>query len=217
MIGFNILTENENGQFWIDIQKWIGKYCAVWVNSLSELKEISALDLRNNEKNIQKADFLDENAQLEKIYDNEIPDIIHDYWLIPMTDEEWEKDFKYHAVIRGIACYPSDNGVDDVDVKVSVYVFNGGFVNVMAKYFNRICTDGKEKFDDFCFDFGIVGENGKVDVDKLENQLCEVTFFKNKKGNFYVDTLTPMKVEKDTVLQQYELLLDETENQSYRN
>ena len=211
---FGVMETDDNGQRVLDIEKWLGRYCVVSVNALNKIKMVGAVDLDVNEKYRKVADFLDENVQIEEnAVPEKIPDEILHYCIIPITFpcDKWNEDFEYHACIRGFTCYESENG-GDVDVKISVYVFNGSTVKVMARYFNKIHSSGKDDFDDFCEDFNLVQKDGTVDMKEIKSVMSVVTLSQNKKGNFYIDTLTPLKNVSDIALQQYDFLIQEAES-----
>lgn len=212
---FEIIEEDEDGTVFLNVQKLLGMYCKVAVNTAGKVKSIRNIDLRSNEKYKEIADFLDENVQIaEQVDVDSIPEEIIYYRIIPMSCpyDEWKVKKKYHACIMDLACYASDDGTNDVDVKVSAYVFNGGTTKVMARYFNRIHSRGKEEFDDFCCDFDLIGKKGSVNTKKIIGTVCAVTLFQNKKGNFYIDTLQPLDDVDDIASYHYDLLIQEAES-----
>lgn len=162
--------------------------CIVTVNALGNVKEVSCAYLgEDDEKEKQIIDFLGSHVEITNKLDcSNIPSEVLHYCVIPMSfsNDEWDPNFVYHACIRSLTCHISDDG-KDVDVKVSAYVFNGGNVRVMAKFFNRIRSGGKADFDDFCYAFDLVNEDGTVDPESASGQLCSVSLYQNSKGNFY--------------------------------
>lgn len=211
---FGIISEDEEGEPCLDIPELVGRYCIASLNTAMEVKNIKKADFRAKEKTAAYADFLDKNTQLKKMSDySEIPDEVFWYYMFPITFpyDEWKTDYEYYGGIREVTCYDSDNA-NDVDVKVSVYVFNGGTTTVMAKYFNRIHSSGKEEFDEFCLDFALVDERGNINMEGIETDVCKVILYQNKKGNIYIDTLKPIENVDEMALQQYDLLIENAEN-----
>ena len=209
---FGIMEEDVNGRAFLNTQKLPGMYCVVFVDGD---KVSSVVNLRDDTVSPKLVEFFDKHIQTddsvsnEEIPDMEIPEEILHYWMIPMTEpyNEWKVNQQYHACISDVDCYASDGG-DDKNIKVTVYVFNGGTVKRMNKYLNRIYSTGAEEFGQFCQDFDLVEEtNGK----HLKGVICTVTLSESRRGNFYPRTIQPLENANAAALHQYELLLRDKE------
>ena len=206
-ISFRAVKKNEDTTYFADIPALLGKYGYLYLNALNCPKMILPASIESDEElQIQKE--LDENVDVEISSEElNIPAIFQKYVIIAVH-KDYSAGHKYHAAIMDYSC--KDSTVrNDVDVKLSLVVFNGGDAKFFAKFFNQIRGKGREGFDDFCKRFGLVRENGTIDLSPLDEPiLCRVTLTENKKGNLYVDTLSPLYVEDEVTLSQYNKLLE---------
>ena len=213
---FELWTEDEEGIKCLDLSRLDNKACIAKVNKANQLKGITNILLDGSAKEKEIMDFFKNNIEDAHSIDLAlVPLKLKYYQDVPTTlpDTEYLPDYEYYGCIRDVDCEKVGN---DINVKIAAYVFNGSNTRVIAKFFNKIKTDGKEAFDKFCKNYDIVDSDGKINEDLLINAPSRIVLTQNSKGNMYIDTLLPIMDMYDIQFEQYKTMMNKY-IKSYKN
>ena len=213
---FELWTEDEEGIKCLDLSRLDNKVCIAKVNKANQLKGITNILLDGSAKEKEIMDFFKNNIEDAHSIDLAlVPLKLKYYQDVPTTlpDTEYLPDYEYYGCIRDVDCEKVGN---DINVKIAAYVFNGSNTRVIAKFFNKIKTDGKEAFDKFCTNYDIVDSDGKINEDLLINAPSRIVLTQNSKGHMYIDTLLPIMDMYDIQFEQYKTMMNKY-IKSYKN
>ena len=154
-------------------------------------KEINTLKIGEFEDEEAEEILTTDLIKAKKSDSFKVPECIKNYIIIPVIQptDDFHAYAKYPAMITIIDCFSDYNRPDEVTVRITAYLFNGGKTMKYYKYFNCVNSKGKTEFDKFCISFDSVNDIGKVDITKIKGRLCNAEITGDKK--MYISSILP--------------------------
>lgn len=196
------LIKEEDGNTELRLDLLLGRICEVTFGMTNCIKNITIPDFEDEETKDEITAILKKEADIADGVD--VPDKIKNYTIIPVVDQAdgFSINTKYTAVIKKIDCFKDKAHPDDVTIRVSAYLYNGGTTEKYCKYFNCVHSKGKEEFDEFCKVFDSINETGKINTDKIIGRLCEAELAARKIK--FITTLSPKGSPNAAIMEQYD-------------
>lgn len=202
LISYFELIKEENGNPELRLDLLLGRICEVTFGMTNCIKNITIPGFEDEETKDEITAILKKGADIADGVD--VPDKIKNYTIIPVVDQAdgFSINTKYTAVIKKIDCFKDKAHPDDVTIRVSAYLYNGGTTEKYCKYFNCVHSKGKEEFDEFCKLFDSINETGKINTDKIIGRLCEAELAARKIK--FITTLSPKGSPNAAIMEQYD-------------
>ncbi|WP_295215539.1 hypothetical protein [Ruminococcus sp.] len=207
---FSLLNQDEKGISELHLENLFGQMCAVMIGRRNEIKKVTTAEFEHAETEEEYRSFFADHAVVNEPFNwTKLYDMVRFYTMIPaiMPDDEFLPRQCYHAYLEQLECFQSRYDSNDVTVRVTVCLFNGGKAKKFRKFFNGINLQEKNLFDTFCRAFDLVDANGHVDEKRVRGKLCQANLYLSKGRHLYVDKLQPMTVPGENAKRQYRVLV----------
>lgn len=199
---FKLMNKDNNETATLHLEKLLGKIVEVAFGTTRFINNVKNPMFEDKETEEELTSVLMENAEIS---DNvNAPDMIKHYIIISVIQPEnqFHAYAAYPAIIKKIDCFKDTNKPEDVTIRVSAYLLNGGKAKRYFKYFNCVHSKGKTEFDKFCLSFDSVDDLGKVDIDKILGRSCKAELTDN--GKKYISLIVPDNTIDESILKIYE-------------
>lgn len=218
---FKLFTKDNMNNSIVELNKLLGTFCAVTLNSKSIIESISPAVWADEEsEKYSKAFFKDVQVNKDTIVSDKVNSdsgyLITNgnmpYTSIPSHgpyDAEFLNHTDYTGYIKSVECYKDKYKSNDVTICICVYVFNGGYVSIKSKYFNQVKSSGKRQFGKFCNEFDLVKSDGTISPDDITDRFCKIRFDDKVK---YIDEIGSDTINGIADRKQYTDLIIQKEN-----
>ncbi len=199
---FGLIKKNENGESELRLDILLGRICEISFGTARLIEDIAIPVFDDEETKKEITAILIKEADISN--DVNVPAKVKNYSIIPVIDPVggFIENTVYTAVIKKIDCFKDKRHPDDVTIRISAYLYNGGITEKYCKYFNCVHSKGKAEFDKFCKNFNCINEVGKIDVKKIIGRLCEAELAVKKIK--FITSLLPKETPNAAVMEQYD-------------
>lgn len=187
-------VEDEYGgyEYELALEEALGYYCII---SFAEDGEITIVSGLSGHYSKDELDTIFEKVSFAETVEN-VPLEIQKYFPFPCISNIDPYGTEYLGFITHIEDFENTEEPDDLTLRVTVRVFNGGKVSIRYYYLNRIFTNGEHETEEFFNYFGTDYYSYEADwlktLKKIIKTPLSVSLYKaQKSGRTYVKSLEP--------------------------